>query len=108
MKRLDETKLRELHAAGATVTDIAKALECCVPTVNKTIKSLGLVRGRTPQVEDLSGQRFSRLVALEYVKNDKFGKALWRVRCDCGKEKIINASSMKAGLTTSCGCYKHE
>ncbi len=47
-------------------------------------------------------------MALRYIRNDKFGKAIWLVRCDCGKEKEINASGMKAGLVKSCGGYQRK
>jgi len=55
---------------------------------------------------NLIGQRFGKLVVLERVENDKFGKTRWLCQCDCGNTKIINGSSLLRGLTTSCGCYK--
>jgi hypothetical protein len=29
----------------------------------------------------------------------------WRCRCDCGREKVVSRSHLKAG-TVSCGCYR--
>jgi len=55
------------------------------------------------RVEDLKGQRFGRLTALFYSDNYK-----WICKCDCGKEKAIAGSSLKNGLTKSCGCYSLE
>ena len=57
---------------------------------------------------NLLGQTFGRLVVIERAENDKFGKTRWLCRCECGNEKIINASSLKRGLTLSCGCNKQE
>ena len=57
---------------------------------------------------NLIGQRFGKLVVLERAENDKFGKTRWLCQCDCGNQKIINGSSLKRGLTISCGCNKIE
>lgn len=45
------------------------------------------------------GQRFGRLVAVEYVHSKKY-----KCICDCGKEKIANTVSLVYGHTRSCGC----
>ncbi len=57
-----------------------------------------------------AGQRFSRLVAVEYA-----GKSaglqpshLWKFSCDCGGTTVTRVESVKRGLTTSCGCAKRE
>jgi hypothetical protein len=60
------------------------------------------------KAEDLTGQRFGRLVALEYIrKSNKSPSVYWKCRCDCGNEKLISAKNLKCG-TMSCGCYKKE
>lgn len=51
--------------------------------------------------QDLTGRRFGRLVALEKMKEP--GKAKYKVRCDCGREKIVLADNLKRGMTASCG-----
>lgn len=56
----------------------------------------------------ITGVKINKLTFLNYVKNDKFGKALWLCLCDCGKTKMLNASAIKARLTTSCGCNKQK
>lgn len=58
--------------------------------------------------KDLKGQRFGKLVVLEYAGKKKSGaqnKTLWKCICDCGNEKIVDAGSLKSGYTSSCGCY---
>ena len=58
---------------------------------------------------DLTGKRFGRLVALEKVGNHKTSKcAMWRCKCDCGKEKITNSQYLREGKTLSCGCLYAE
>lgn len=53
--------------------------------------------------EDLTGQRFGKLTAISY-EGYKGRAAMWRCRCDCGKEIVTRASSLKSGNTISCGC----
>lgn len=60
-----------------------------------------------PQVRDLTGQRFGRLLVLGYAGAVK-KKARWLCQCDCGQTKIINRSSLLSGGTQSCGCLHNE
>ena len=52
---------------------------------------------------DLSGQRFGRLIAVEYIGNSK-----WRCLCDCGNEVEVFSSNLTKGRTKSCGCLARE
>jgi hypothetical protein len=62
-----------------------------------------------PKLRDLTGQRFERLIVLKQ-EGRKYKKAhlLWLCRCDCGKEKSIDGSSLTSGKTRSCGCLWEE
>lgn len=57
---------------------------------------------------DITGKRFGRLVALECVGKDKYGKALWLCKCDCGNEAVVAGSLLRRGTTQSCGCIANE
>lgn len=59
---------------------------------------------RTP---NLIGERYGRLVVTEYVGGDG-RKSWWRVRCDCGVEKLAVGAELRKGKTQSCGCYMIE
>src|SRR3954462_11937569 len=61
------------------------------------------IAGR-PYVKNLIGQRFGRLVVLEFSHVRKH--AYWRCRCDCGSEKTISGRSLREGITTACGCRR--
>lgn len=54
---------------------------------------------------DLTGMRFGNLLVLCRGENDP-GKhvAHWHCVCDCGKNKRVNGSSLRRGLSKSCGC----
>lgn len=52
---------------------------------------------------EITGQKYSRLTAIERVKG-----SLWRFRCDCGTEIERTANSVRSGNTKSCGCLRRE
>ncbi len=54
---------------------------------------------------DLTGQRFSRLVVLG-LADRRGAKYYWRVRCDCGKETVVRGGHLP--VTVSCGCAQIE
>lgn len=63
---------------------------------------------RKKPYKDLSGQRFGRLIAIEFYGSDERGEAKWRCECDCGNTIIVAGSRLRNGATKSCGCYRRE
>lgn len=65
------------------------------------------------RIIDISGQRFGRLVAIEYA-----GKitseispttiSLWKCKCDCGNQITVRYPALISGNTRSCGCLLDE
>ena len=53
---------------------------------------------------ELTGQRFGRLVALEFVSTDRHHRRMWRCSCDCGGHHIVSANTLRSGDSKSCGC----
>lgn len=55
---------------------------------------------------DRTGQTFGLLTVLERVENPQhyLEGARWRVRCECGKEKVVLAKVLRRGDAQSCGC----
>jgi len=51
------------------------------------------------------GDRYGRWVLL---RQQKVGSNKWLCQCDCGCKKIVSASSLKNGDSSSCGCYQRE
>lgn len=52
----------------------------------------------------IAGQKFNKLTAIEKVGMDKNKNALWKCRCDCGNVITTTAKSLKSGHKLSCGC----
>ena len=59
------------------------------------------------KIMDLTGQRFGRLIAIEFVCRKK-SYSFWKCICDCGNEKIIASTALRSGGTRSCGCLCKE
>ena len=59
--------------------------------------------------ENLEGLRFGKiLVGKLHLDRDKRGNTLWNCKCDCGTERLIRATSLRTGATSSCGCQAYE
>jgi len=58
--------------------------------------------------EDLTGQTFSRWTVLKQGDSRIRNIILWVCRCTCGTVRNVTASSLKQGITRSCGCLRSE
>jgi len=56
---------------------------------------------------DMSGKRCGCLTVIER-DGISFGKAMWKCRCDCGKEVTAYGTYLRRGIVTSCGCGVHR
>lgn len=57
-----------------------------------------------PSKLQLVGLRFGRLIVNSENGRDAFGAVIWRCTCDCGKTTLVRGSSLRSGVTASCGC----
>ena len=57
---------------------------------------------------DIKNKKFGRLLAIKQVGKNKYNRAMWLCKCDCGNEIIIIGRSMRVGDTRSCGCLLKE
>ena len=58
-------------------------------------------------IKDITNQKFGKLTALSIDNNNSAVKK-WKCRCDCGKYTVVDGTSLRAGRTKSCGCYRVE
>lgn len=54
--------------------------------------------------KEMLGVRFDRLLVVERAENARDGTARWRCVCDCGQERVISGTGIRAGRHKSCGC----
>lgn len=79
----------------------------------KKISCAECSKKRTAQklLNDITGQRFGKLVVLKYIgKNQtKHGGSLWECQCDCGNVAIIGGTELRTGRTIQCPkCGKEQ
>lgn len=53
---------------------------------------------------DLAGQRFGKLTVIEDTGTVEDRYVLWRCRCDCGGEALVNTKRLLRGTVKDCGC----
>lgn len=56
----------------------------------------------------LIGDRFGRLVAVEYAGKTYDSRHQFLCKCDCGKETVVLEKHLRSGNTKSCGCFKRD
>lgn len=54
-------------------------------------------------VDDLRGRRFGQLIVTRLHHKSEKGVVWWECICDCGRLKVVRATSLKQGHVTSCG-----
>ena len=54
-------------------------------------------------VHDIQGMTFGKLKVIKRDGSDKYSRAMWECRCQCGKVKSVRGTSLRRGMTTSCG-----
>ena len=53
---------------------------------------------------DLTGRKFGKLTVVEKTGETQEHYRVWRCRCDCGEEILVNTKRLKNGTVTNCGC----
>ena len=59
------------------------------------------------KIKDLKGQRFGKLIVLEF-KEIKNYRAIWLCKCDCGNFIAVSSNSLLSNKTKSCGCIHSQ
>lgn len=82
--------------------------------VNGGVQSCGCLRAERVSAAvtvDITGQKFGRLTVLskvDYKETKKRSEAVWLCQCECGNQVKVKGSSLRDGLTRSCGCLQKE
>lgn len=73
--------------------------------------------GNGLDTKDESGNRYHRLLVLHrwvdaqgqpMKPSPKRHKAMWVCLCDCGRQTVVEGTSLRRGHTKSCGCYRSD
>lgn len=60
----------------------------------------------TTEYRNITDMRSGRLLAVERTTEKRNGNYLWRCKCDCGREILIEAFKIANGTIKSCGCLR--
>ena len=80
-----------------------KSCGCIKPYVQAHFKS-----APNRPLENLIGQKFSRLTVLEKVEGTNYHNTKYLCQCDCGNTIKVKHLLLKNGRCKSCGCYRKE
>lgn len=75
--------------------------------LRKKSMSCGCLRNNKFGFVDI-GDRFGRLKVMARAEDSKWKRKQYICLCDCGSEVTVDAHSLRAGKTKSCGCYTRE
>lgn len=79
-----------------------------------TVQSCGCLhkewaKANGPKQRDrLVGKRFGRWTVIAAADVDGRQQSQWECRCDCGTVRVVPGDNLKAGRSTSCGCFRRE
>lgn len=115
VRKVLETRLRTLTTTIASEEQPVMAesiLAQAAPSGNLAVDPRwpfvpGFIRVKA-RPRDLTGQRFTLLVALKIVGKHANGSLLWHCQCDCGKDKVVPACRLTTKKVHSCGCYRSK
>ena len=65
--------------------------------------------GRREEFGDMTGQRFGRWTVLGMTtrtSTDGHRRTACVCRCECGKERVVYAQSLRSGQSRGCGCAR--
>lgn len=69
-------------------------------------------RASEARLIEMQGKRFGKLIVLEradnYITPSGNVFSQWLCRCDCGETTVVNGTSLRRGLTKSCGCLSES
>jgi hypothetical protein len=83
---------------------------CCIKSYNLKIgktKSCGCLPSGSTK-EDITNQRFERLIVLDYLKQNSSRDSIWLCQCDCGSLTQSSRRNLISGSSKSCGCYNKD
>lgn len=114
MSRFDELLTKEFlqqHYVDKQLNtgQVGRLVGCSDMTVSAHLRKHGFEL-RKPGLSplDLTNRKFGMLVAIENLgrKSPRSRAHLWRCKCECGNEKIVDTQALRSGNTSSCGCFR--
>jgi hypothetical protein len=110
MKDMRFGNLKVMEPTGKNNCGQMKWLCKCDCGEIKVVNGCDLRSGKTSHcgckrksIKDLKGQRFGDLLAIKPIGKSKKRLTLWACKCICGRDIIVESTSLISGNTKSCG-----
>lgn len=105
----DKLILNEVDSKTEHRKYLVKCIHCGTERVRSKhqLKVTCICVKRKIRDEKIKASKFGKLTPIEAVSgegNDQY----WKMKCECGKEKVIPISPVQSGKTKSCGCLCKE
>lgn len=97
----------ERYNNGEEINHIAGSIGSNYRSIWQIFKRKGVLKNRGNRRLRLNaGNKFGKLTIIGYEGLSKKGpsKTYWKVKCECGTEKVVLGSSLSSGAAQSCGC----
>ena len=98
----------EMYRNGKTIDELSRIFSYERHQMSKFLKKNGVDVEEYRNSRDLSGQRFGRLIAVEWTGRSGRGGRIWLCRCDCGNTTFSSVSALCVNSKRSCGCLAKE
>lgn len=60
------------------------------------------------ELTPMIGLKYGSLTVTKRMGSNKYGRAMWLCKCDCGNESIVEGAKLRSGHTRTCGhCEKY-
>src|SRR6185503_11316266 len=55
---------------------------------------------------DIKNKKFGKLTVLEFAYINDYSHAVWKCKCECGRETLAQTRFLNDGSKVSCGCKR--
>jgi hypothetical protein len=56
----------------------------------------------------LNNKVFSKLKVISEIEKREKGRIMWKCKCECGNQIVVDGGNLKSGKTKSCGCLRKK
>lgn len=106
----DKEEILQAYYSDLTSTELSNKYNVSRGIITKIWYDAGLKgkenNGGKQSAIDITGQKFGKWTVLyKTVKRNSGGSVYWHCRCECGIEKDVLGTSLRQGLSLSCGAH---
>lgn len=96
------------------ICDCGQECDVSIANLGKYVFSCGCYRKECAKekgkkyIINLIGNKYGKLLVIDYVNEENKKGSYWKCKCECGKEIITSSRCLVNGHTMSCGCMRES